>query len=212
MVIAGCANVLQYFFAITYQKHWWLFLFLFVGIAVPGIYFTTSLQDSAALHSTTGMLFGSGAGFLYVAFLTWWGRSFSIDDMYRVDSIPTPYRQLLKPNLYSALVKLSEIAIQDLVLLVIVLSLNQMTSYLYASLAFSLIVFLVHIPSPMVLGKLYGSILMVLATLGALVVPYVIGELTLGIYYVFACHLAVYMLLLVWSRIQQVAYSPHSRY
>lgn len=42
--LAGIANMLQYFFAVTYQKHWPIFVGLFLGVGVPGIYFTTTLN------------------------------------------------------------------------------------------------------------------------------------------------------------------------
>ncbi|MCA9367333.1 hypothetical protein KC887_03690 [Candidatus Kaiserbacteria bacterium] len=201
--LAGLANALQYFFAITYQKHWQFFVTFYL-LGVPGLYFTTSLSENSSFHSVTGMLFGLVSATSFVIFMSWWGKRYRLADMYRADTVPLPYQQLLSPNAASALSKASEIIIQDIVLLIVVSDLLA-AGYSYSSTGtlFAVIVFLLHIPSPIILGRIYGSILMVLATFFAAFIPVIIGELVLGFYFVFAFHLLVYMLLLVWSRWMQ---------
>lgn len=126
---------------------------------------------------------------------------YTCSDMYRPDTVPKNYQHFLQPNAASAFSKVTEILIQDLVLLVIVKDLLATGySYLSAGLLFASIVFIVHLPSPLLLGKIYGTILAVLATTSALVIPAVVAEFQLGFYIVFAVHVLVYALLLAWSR------------
>ena len=199
--LGGLVNILQYFFDITYQKHWWLFTFIFLVIGVPGIIITTSLSSNILLFNTPGIFFGLIAALSYIAFESWWGSRYKITDMYRIDTVPKSYHQLLAPNVVSAVSKMSEILIQDLVLLVIVTQLLQFDlSYLAAGCIFAVIVLLVHIPAPVLTGKIYGVILMVAASVGALFIPFVVSNLTLGFYIIFLFHLSFYVCILIWSR------------
>lgn len=202
--LATIANVLQYFYAITYQKHWYIFLFLFLVIGVPGILLSTQLGSNPSFVNLTGILIGTGALLSYIIFETCWGRVYTIHDMYMYKSLPVSYYQLLSPNTASALSKSSEIFIQDIVMLVIVVQLLELGySYIEAGLVFSLVVLIIHIPSPFILGKLYGNILLILATIFALFIPIIIDTISIGFYIVFAFHLFIYISLLISSRLMQ---------
>lgn len=199
-VLGGFVNVLQYFFGLTYQKHWWFFTFIFLVIGVPGIVVTTGLNSNVFLFNTPGIFLGVVSALAYINLEFWWDKNYKITDMYRIDTVPESYHQLLAPNAASAVTKMSEILIQDIVLLVIVTQLLQFHfSYFAIGSIFAAIVFLVHIPAPVITGKIYGVILMTTATVCAFFIPYIISNTPLGFYIIFLFHLMFYVGILFWS-------------
>lgn len=189
LALAGLANLLQYKFSITYQKHWFIFVILFPGIAIPGILFTTSLDTNPSLYNEVGIISGFVSLVFFLSFLSWWGRTYGLTDMYGYETLKPEYHQLLTPNFTSALSKASEILIQDIVLLVIVTELiTKGFSYIIAGTVFAIIVLLVHIPALKIIGRIYGLITLVFATVSAFLIPFIIGEIAHGFYIVFSLH------------------------
>jgi hypothetical protein len=202
--LAGLANILQYVYGVTYQKNWRVFVTLFLGFGVPGIYVTTGLSSSEQLHNPIGIIIGCVSTATFLIIETWWSKHYVLNDMYRSDTLPISYHQLLAPNLGSALSKTSEIFIQDIVMLVVVTELLRFNISLgLAGLLFAVLVFLMHIPSPKILGRFYGVFLMLLATVIAPVIPFFMSKVELGFYLIFTFHLSVYVCLLVGSRLLQ---------
>ncbi len=203
-VLAGAANILQTFFGITYQKNVVVFVSLFLS-GVAGMWLTTSLSQNQSFTNPTGILIGIAAFTSYALFCSWWGRRYSLDDMYGVDTLSESYYQLLKPNLSSAFSKAGEVLVQDVVMLLVVTQLLLMNvSHLTAGLLFALVVLVVHIPAPLIIGRIYGVALTILSTGFALFIPWVIDTFVYGFYYVFTFHLSVYVLLLIVSRSMQM--------
>jgi hypothetical protein len=154
VLLAGVANVLQYFYGTTYKKNALIFVSLFL-LGVCGIWYTTSLSSITQFSDTLGILLGVLGVASYVTFCGWWNRTFTLEQMYGVATLPKSYQQLLAPNANSALSKAGEILVQDVVLLVIVTELLRMNySYLAAGGLFSVIVFIIHIPSPYIIGRI----------------------------------------------------------
>jgi hypothetical protein len=202
-VLAGVANVLQTFFGITYQKNVVVFVSLFLS-GVAGMWLTTSLSQNPSFLNPVGVLIGIAAFVSYVLVCIWWGRQYTLDDMYGVETLSESYYQLLKPNLNSSFSKAGEVLVQDVTMLLVVTQLLVMdVSHLLAGLLFAVVVFLVHIPAPLIIGRVYGVWLTVLATSFALFIPLVIDTFIYGFYFVFAFHLFIYILLLVASRLMQ---------
>jgi len=210
-VLLGTSNILTYFYGITYQKHSPAFVSLFLS-GVVGIWFTTSLSDNPTFLQPFGWLLVFVSVLSYVVFCSWWGRNFQMYQMYRVDTLSKSYHQLLLPNANSAFSKAGEILVQDVVLLVIVTQLLVMGySYTTAGLIFVVFVLIIHIPLPYILGRIYGVWLTILATMFAVMTPWLIGEYAYGFYIVFAFHMFVYMLLLVVSRMMQKRFGQPKR-
>lgn len=199
--LGGLANILQFRFSITYQKNWPVFTFLFLGVGVPGIALTTSLLSFPAIYSFQGICLSIVAIASFVMFGSWWGSQYRIFDMYAYQTLKESYYQLLIPNAASSISKVSEIIIQDIVMLVIVSQLLAYdVSFLIAGVIFAAVVFVIHIPAPIITGKVYGTITMFTATIIAFLVPFVVSVLPFGFYLIFVLHLLFYAGLLVWSR------------
>lgn len=198
---AGGANLLQRFYSYTYQKNWFVFVSLFLCVGYLGLFLTTSIGDNFPFLDITGLILAGAALAMFLGFEYWWGRSFTLDDMYKPETLPSAYQGLLVPQFASSVTKAVEIFFQDLVMLVIILQLLQNGfSYFVAGLIFMGVSTAVHLPGLYMFGRVYGAVFLVLSSAFAPFAPLVIGEIAVGFYVIFSFHLIMYPVIIMWSR------------
>lgn len=134
---------------------------------------------------------------VYVGFSYLWSRTLDTEYIYGLHTVPTEYRSIVTVNPVADTTKLCEILFQDVVVLVLVLSLNSLFENTFIALAiFTCIVFAVHVPAVKFFGKIFGTYWLLLSTLLAPLAFYLSG-FQYGLYYLFMLHASINLLLYI---------------
>jgi hypothetical protein len=193
-VSLGGANVSQSVFSWRYHSHPHIFAPWYL-VALYG-----ALVYLAWPFSLTLALIMAGQGLAYVIAIYILNHASWFDVMYKVDSLPVAFKDVAHPTVRTAIVKILEVALQDMIAIIIVQGLLEYTGSFYlAALLFSVVVFLVHVPSIWLYGRFYGGYFLLLSTLLASSVVLLVSYSAMGFAGVIAIHLISYLALyIVW--------------
>ena len=183
------ATSLQVRYRLSYAKNPLLFLSLFlvcISVScwtlnyVPSLLLMTSLIFLASMY-VFGMLL----------LANFWKP---MQRLYGAGTVPAAYQEIIHPKLSGQVVKVVEIALQDMSAWLIVGGLFTIShSVFYSMLVFTTIVFLLHIPGLWMFGRVYGTYFLVLVTMVALCVPLLYQASEVGFVYLYALHLCGYI-------------------
>lgn len=185
------ATVLQMHYKYRYSKNSVLFVtvFLFcIGGAswflnfVPSITLITSLVFMASLYVVCIQLL-----------VLFWKP---MRNLYGAETIPNAYQDIIDATFAGQVVKVCEIALQDMAAWLIVGGLLATThSLVYSMILFTSIVFILHVPGLWMFGQVYGSYFLILVSTVAFLVPLFYRIDRIGFIYLYALHLSGYIAL-----------------
>jgi hypothetical protein len=190
----GGANVAQSFSVWRYHTHphifsaWYLF-FIYGALVFLAWPFSSLLVLVMVIEWVVYI------GSIYLLNQTRW-----FDRMFKVDSLPEAFKDVAHPVVMTAAVKVLEVALQDMIAIVIAQGLLEYTGSLFiSSLLFTSIVFLVHVPSLWLYGRWYGSYFLFLASLLASSVVFLVAYSATGFAIIVGIHLSCYFALYLIS-------------
>jgi DNA-binding cell septation regulator SpoVG len=137
---------------------------------------------------------------VYVSCIYILNRAGWFNVMFKVDSLPAAFKDVAHPIVTTAIVKVLEVILQDMIAIVIAQGLLQYTgSLLMSSLIFTTIVFLVHVPSIWLYGVWYGTYFLLLASILASSVVFLVAYSATGFVIIVGIHLVCYLALYLLS-------------
>lgn len=171
---------------------------LFIPILVVSSILLLTLYDTFILvPSFTASLLILLVVFIYLAFSMLWMRTIKRDEVVGIHTIPDDYHSIVVLNPLADTTKLFEIFFQDVVVLILVLSLtNYFDGNLIPLILFTFIAFIVHIPGIKFFGKIFGTYWLVLSTMLAPLAFYLIS-FQYGLYYLFMLHASITLFLYI---------------
>jgi hypothetical protein len=196
LLVSAVANICQKHFGYSYERHWPLHIALILG-GIAAIHLYTSVLSTSYLIHPKGMVLGIIAASIFMLAELLRGKYIDANQYWGVQALGGAYTGLLAPRLSGVSVKIIEIFFQDIVLLSISLGLLETHSILFSSFCVVLVVFLVHLPGIYFLGRVYGVIFTVLATLFAVAVPTLVSSTSGAFYLIFSVHMLMYPVIML---------------
>jgi len=189
------ATLLQMRYRYNYAKNPIVFVCLFL-VCIGGTFWFLNYLPPVLLVVSVGLIAS-----LYVAGIPLFAKFWKpMQCLYGAETIPLAYREgIIRPGLTEQIVKVTEIALQDMAAWLIVGGLLTIShSILYSMLLFTGIVFALHIPGLWMFGRVYGMYFLVLVTAVAFLVPLLYQVDTLGFLYVYSLHLGGYVAMYIF--------------
>ena len=179
---------------LTYSKHFWLFIPLYVA----SMAFSFLLVPASLMYVMHWL--GLGLFLLtatvFIGFNFMWGRFVDVSSCYTYQEIPNHFKSILYLDGRRGLTKVFEIFFQQVCALFIVVGLIEVgLSVVSIILLFTGTVFLLHITSPKWFGRVYGNYFLWAATLLAPLEVYFILEYSIGLYLAAILHIIMYMVM-----------------
>ena len=178
----------------SYREEFYIFSPLFLLTVVFLIAVSPRIHPYLRMGNEALVLFLVAGSFVVVQHI--YGRIFARVDIYGYDTIPEDTKQVLDLNIRTALSKICEITLQQMCALLIVVGLAMLgVSLFWMSILFTLVVFILHIPTPKWFGKIYGNYFLWASTLFAPFIPYLILTFPGGFYLSLSLHIFMYIVL-----------------
>jgi hypothetical protein len=189
------ATLLQVRFQYNYAKNPIAFISLFL-VCIVGSFWFLNYFPPVFLVVSIGCVAG-----LYVAGIPLLAKFWKpMQHLCGAETVPLAYRQgLIRPGLTEQLVKVTEIALQDMAAWIIVGGLIiVLNSVSFSMFVFAGIVFVLHIPGLWMFGRVYGMYFLVLSTVVAFIVPWLYQIEGLGFVYLYTMHLSGYVAMYIF--------------
>ena len=183
------ATLLQMRYQYSYTKNPVLFVSLFL-ICIGGA--CLFLKYIPPLSLIAGLI---GIASMYVFGIPLLAKCWKpMQYLYGAETEPAAYQGIIHPEFSGQIVKVCEVALQDMAAWLIVGGLLAVSQSLFDTmLLFTSIVFVLHVPGLWMFGRVYGTYFLVLVTAVAFLVPLLYLVDTVGFVYLYAMHLSGYV-------------------
>lgn len=191
VMVAIIATILQVGVGYSYSRNPLLFSALYlvaIGLAAGVIGYSFDLPFLLVLIGIAGIYIVTISGLV-----RYWSP---MQQLHAAHTIPSTYQGMVAPKLTGQFTKVVEVTLQDSSAWLIASGLLIISGSLTVSvLLFTLISFVTHIPGLWLFGKVYGSYFLIMVTLCAFLVPFLVSYGAVGYTILYTIHLSGYVLM-----------------
>ena len=190
-VVTSFAIWLQSYKQISYARGWLLYIPLYLT-AVSWLVFSSEFELKSYFLGMNTLVISICAIALFVLLELCRNTIWTKQQYYKSNTLPDAYGDLLEPKSTGIIVKAVEIFFQDLVALILILSLLNYFSLSVTTVLFVFIVAAVHVPGLKYFGFFYGGMFLVYSTVLSILVPWLVTSTAIGFVLVYSLHLLMY--------------------